>query len=353
VRVVLLPYADRLSRTNGARLLSPLLRRVIGDRTAVFHCRGEVALLWAHELAPRFGGGGIVGDIRGAGPEELLAERGFDGLEEADVQGVRQYHGAMSQLHAALSAAGPVISVSPGMLDWLEGIGVRRDRLTWVPCCVRAIAFTEEARRARRAALGLEGKLVLAYAGTLASYQRIEDGLLPFFDAAARCSPRAHLLCLTNDPVRLRAMVERHGVSSERVTVLRVPQREVAEYLCAADCGVLLRAPGRMTPLTMPVKFAEYLASGLPIVTSRVGGWLDDVVEREDVGIAVDCIGRAPDEIRAEAARACAALEERGAAMRARALALCERDYLWQRHTARVRETYGAALSWVRAGRTS
>jgi glycosyltransferase involved in cell wall biosynthesis len=344
VSVVLLPYVEGALSRLSVWALTLRLRRLIRARRVVFHCRGERAVLWARELAPRCGGG-VVADIRGAWSEEVLNERGYDGPEGADAPSLRLYHGALSRLHAALAVAGPVISVSDGMLQWLRQRGVHDDRLVYVPCCVDRIAFSAEARARRRGELDIVDKLVFAYAGTIASYQHIEDGMVPFFRAAALTSSRAHLLCITNDVEKMKVLLREADVPETQVSVLSVKQRDVAEYLCAADCGLLVRGPTRLTRLTLPVKFAEYLASGLPVIVSRIGGWLDEVVARHGVGVAIDCFNVDERTLRAEALRVCNELEARSHQMRRAALEMCQREFLWDRYVPAVRQAYRSALA--------
>jgi glycosyltransferase involved in cell wall biosynthesis len=209
------------------------------------------------------------------------------------------------------------------------------------------LAFSEEIRARRRLQLGLEGKLVFAYAGTIAPYQHIEDGLLPFFRAAVNVSPTAHLVCLTNEVGKMNALIRSASIPESRVTLLKVPQRDVAEYLCAADAGILLRAPTRLTRLSLPVKFAEYLASGLPVVVSRIGEWLEERVSRRGIGTTVECFGVSEERLRSEANRVCELLERHGAAMRRAALQLCEQQFLWARYVPAVRNAYRTALERI------
>ena len=101
------------------------------------------------------------------------------------------------------------------MLDWLRQRGVHEERLVYVPCCVNRIAFSEEARSRRRGELGIEGKVVFAYAGTIAAYQHIEDGLLPFFEAAARVSSSP--MPATLPASRMRAGMRASSTSTTRL----------------------------------------------------------------------------------------------------------------------------------------
>jgi len=49
---------------------------------------------------------------------------------------------------------------------------------------------------------------------------------------------------------------------------------EVPGYLAAADVGLLLREPCLVNRVASPVKFAEYLAAGLPVLlTEQIGDY--------------------------------------------------------------------------------
>lgn len=346
VPMAVLPYISRLSREANAPLVARALRRMVGQRRVVFHCRTEIAAEWAIALRSHFPGSGIVADIRGALAEEILYARGFDGPATADPRGHREYHEHLSRLHGALAGTGRVISVSPGMLNWLEGLGVDRRRLLYVPCCVAAVTYAPARRAAARAKLGLQDKLVFAYLGTITRYQHIEDGVLPFFRAAKSACENAHLLCLTNEPDRMLQLADAAGVPRTAITAMSVPQGQVADYLSASDCGLLLRAPAPINRLWQPTKLGEYLAAGVPMIVSRGVGRVDELVEEFGAGIAIDCFGVSADSLAAEARRVCIALAEQGPAMRERAVALCTDQFLWSSYVAPVREAYLGALSW-------
>jgi glycosyltransferase involved in cell wall biosynthesis len=250
----------------------------------VLHCRGESAVDWATALAPFLGSCAIVADIRGAGPEELLFARGFDGRESADAASRAGYDAAMRRLRDAIGAADAVVSVSPGMLQWLRDLGTPDDRLTYVPCCVTNTTFDEDVRHRMRERLGLHSRLVFCYLGTITRYQHVADGVLPFFRAAAAEAGDAHLLCITPDVAAMDSLVSDAAIPPERVTIVSAGQREVAEYLAAADAGFLLRAPSRLNRFSQPTKLGEYLAAGVPVIVARGTGAVDELIEREQAG---------------------------------------------------------------------
>ncbi len=344
VRVLLLPYVSRLSRSRNAGLLARRLRSVVGRRAVVLHCRGESAVDWAIELASLLNPSAIIADIRGAWPEELLFARGFYAHNDADEQSRAAHDSALAHLQQACAASAAVVSVSAGMIEWLSDAGVPVEKLTYVPCCVTGQTFDPDVRESLRRSLGLSERLVLCYLGTITRYQHVHDGVLPFFRAAAAEAADAHLLCVTPEKVRMANLVAESGIAMDRVTIVSAAQSEVAAYLSAADAGILLRAPSRLNRYSQPTKLGEYLAAGLPVIVSRGTGRVDELIENERAGAAVTVFGLSDRALREEARRVCDELRACAASFRVNALALCHREFEWGRYTTILRDMYVDAL---------
>ncbi len=343
IDVRLAPFVGRLGIETSARWIAPIVRTLAQGRPLVLHCRTESAVPWAVALRARLGVAGIVLDVRGAWPEEMLLARGIDDSGRADGPMRVAYDAEIARLLAAAESAGAVLAVSDGLIDWLHSIGVRRS-IARVPCC-GADGACDDATRARvRAELGVSDKLVLVYAGTIAPYQDVDEGFARFAALAAQDAD-VHVLCLTPDVERMRASLARAGLPAGRSTVLSVDQTAVARHLCAADAAFLLRRSNRVNQVSSPIKFAEYLASGVPVVVSRMrGGWDPErLVEGSAAGVVVDWF----DEGAARAGVAdavIATIRASGALMRRRARALYEREFRWSSYTGVVRAAYIQSL---------
>jgi glycosyltransferase involved in cell wall biosynthesis len=344
-RVLLLPFSSRLGEARAARWNARRLRRLTGSRPVVFHCRGEAAVEWALQLGAAVPRSAIVADVRGPWAEELLFARGFDAPERADARTAADYEGAIDRLRGVIGRAPVVLSVSPGMLDWLESQGTARDRLVYVPCCVTEVGGAAAGRERARRELGLHDKLVFAYLGSATRFQYLKDGVAPFFRIAMEERPDAHLLVVTPDLAAMRALLDAEGVPAERTTLRRVRHEEVGGVLAAADAGLLLSERHRLAAVVQPVKLAEYLAAGVPVVVTRSAASAAALVERGGAGVVLE---RTPTEFarhRDEVARAVEAVARGGGALRAAALAACERELTWARYTTDVRAAYARALA--------
>lgn len=343
VKVSLLPYVGRLGLRANARALSVVVRRLTRGGDVAFHCRGEWSVLWAAELARSVSRAGIVADIRGAWPEEALAMHGVDDLANADARDIRDYQQRTAMVRTALDHADQVLTVSPGMMDWLLELGVQEDHLQYVPSCVPRVTYSPVVRADIRRDLGLGEALTYAFLGSAFSYATIGDGLAPFIKATFERFADVRLLMLTDQPDAMRSRLDADGIASDRIHVLRAPQHDVWRYLCAADCGCILKAPGRLNRTWQPVKLGEYLAAGLPVVVSRGVGRVDDLIDRTGAGIVVDLFSHPAGPAR-EAIRVRELLGSEREHMCASAIRLCEEQFLWSRYIETVRHAYASAL---------
>jgi len=283
-------------------------------------------------------------DIRGASPEEILFERGFDGPAQADREALRHYESSMTRLRNALDDAGAILTVSDTLAQWLAPFNAAGKAIEVVPCCVSACLYDGEMRRAARQRLGVAEKLVVAYVGTMTGYQNVTDGALRFVANALETNDTVHLLALTNEPAKLQAAALNVGIPIERATIRQVAQEEVASYLMAADAGLLLRQPSQMNRVSMPVKLGEYLSCGVPVIVSRMDGWVDELLGDGGAGIVIDWFG-ADSALRAASVRqVLSILRADGDHLRANALRLCGERFVWPRYTDAVRRAYARSL---------
>lgn len=344
VRIVLLPYSSRLPRRIVIEAIARRIRSITRDLPVVLHCRTEAAGEWGSSLLPRLRHSGMVLDVRGAWPEELVFSAGFDGIDAAppDVRASAEHE--LDRLRGAEAASEAVLAVSPGLVEWLVEQGVRREKIRYVPCCVSGTTYREDARRDVRAQLGISERLLLVYSGTLAAYQHVRDGVLPFARLAMQQDSRVAFLGLSNTPDELEALAEAAGLPADRRIIRGVPQREVAAYLAAGDAGVLLRAPSRMNGWSQPTKFAEYLAAGLPVVVSEGTGVIPELVRRRGGGLVVRWFGADHATRAAEVAGMIDALTAEGEMLRRSAINLCESHFTWPGYVDVLREVYASTV---------
>jgi len=162
-----------------------------------------------------------------------------------------------------------------------------RGKTVVVPCCYDPLIAQQDEREMARLReefnLDRTRDFVLCYAGSLSAWNRPE-AILEVSRAFRREYPATRLLLLTGD-LEKAGMIFRN---EEGVLLCSVSHQEIRNYLALADLGLLLREPGPVNRVASPVKFAEYLACGLPVLVSPGVGDCPDIVRRERVGYVLD-----------------------------------------------------------------
>ena len=286
----------------GALRIMRLMRR---EGVTILHARNHVPAVMS-AIAKRFRGGQLIFDIRGFMPEEYVdagvwPEQGFlyRGLKR-----VERYLFRVSDGFVLLTEKAREI-VFPGATN--------EDKLgrpiEVIPCCVDFARFdseqlSRESRDAIRAELNLTNRRVIVYVGSFGGWY-LTDEMTDFLAVAHRQDPTTFSMILTQSPreVVISRMTSM-GIDAKDFLVTGVTPREVPRYLKAADIAISFIKPCYSKQSSSPTKIAEYLASGLPVVSNAGIGDLDELISGKSAGALLrefndDAYRKALDEIAA------------------------------------------------------
>jgi glycosyltransferase involved in cell wall biosynthesis len=261
----------------GAALSVFLIRR---HRLEALHARSHIPAAMAL-LARPFASFELLFDIRG-----LLAEEYVDAGNWQ--RGSVPYRLTTRVQDAAIRRAQGLVVLTHAVRRVL--FGDRDPRVEVIPCCadVEAVEAARAQRDPLRAELGLTDRKVLLYVGKLGGWY-LQREMVDFFVRARRHVPDLHLLVLTQSDRRLiDDELSRFGVTDADCTIRSAPAPEVPAYLAAADAALAFIRPTYSKISSSPTKIGEYLAAGLPVVTGRGVGDVDDHLERSRTGIVLD-----------------------------------------------------------------
>jgi glycosyltransferase involved in cell wall biosynthesis len=185
-------------------------------------------------------------------------------------------------------SADRLIGLSPGIVEGIASHVDDRSRIALIPngC---DIAMFEAATIPWRPATVSEDDFMAVFAGTHGK----ANGLGAVIDAAATLKERGITdikLVLVGDGVEKRQLMARADAESLGDIVIfhdPVAKTKLVDLLAGADAGLQILAD---VPAfyygTSPNKFFDYLSAGLPVITNYPG-WVADLVQENDCGIAV------------------------------------------------------------------
>ena len=158
--------------------------------------------------------------------------------------------------------------------------------LVVIPTCVDLELF------AAPSTLVYERRTCMAYSGSLGA-RYAPELLVASYLEAAQAIPGLELLILTHsDQVLIARVLADASVSSKRYTIAQALHHEVPRYLSRALFGVLLLRGDRSLRGACPTKVGEYLAAGLPVLSSPGIGDCTDLLEGNRGGHVNRCANR-------------------------------------------------------------
>jgi glycosyltransferase involved in cell wall biosynthesis len=217
----------------------------------------------------------------------------------------------------ALLGADVVACGSEAVVEQVLRIGVREERVLLTPTGVDLDLFAEPPDPAPlRCRLGLDGRFVVGWVGSFRRFHALEQAV-----EAAATVPGASLLLVGDGPERAR--IERLALQLEVPATFTgtVPHNELPSYLAAMDAALILAPVGAPFHYS-PLKLAEYLAAGLPVVAPAAGQLAAQLTDGVDalvvpphdavaLGAALRRLGDDPEE-RARLGKAARAAAEAG-----------------------------------------
>lgn len=318
-------------------------RRHLPGTTSILHCRNALAANLAIELKKTRPNLRFVFDCRGAVPAEFLYRRGINeesaGQLDSKLENDYQY---LREVEArATYEADHVNTVSNAMVEYLRSRHRdSRNSFSVVPCCVDLEPFRKarEDRYNVRKEHGMEDRFVVCYCGSLEAYQ-LPDQSLRVFKLIQQHCPRAFFFAITTHPERMWIEIEKAGMDSKQVRVVSAAPKDVPRLLAAADVGLLLRDQSVVNKVASPLKFAEYIAAGVPaVMTPNLGDYSAFAIHNQ-CGVVVN-IENTDEELAEVLRQWCVTRQAEGEAYAKRCFLNAQTHFSWETHRATVSSAY-------------
>lgn len=223
-----------------------------------------------------------VFDMRGLYPEEGI----FRGVFSENSIHYKMWKSLEKKM---IKEAKCVVVLSYSVQDIVKNI-CQSARVSVIPCCVDINLFCQGRKRRQefRRKHSLSDKFVLVYCGSMGWND--PKLLAEYFLRFRAIKKNGHLLILTfkRYNATLEKVLRSSGISSDLYTILNPPVEDVPNLLPMGDVGLLFVKNHSAAQKVVSIKFAEYLASGLPVVVSYHGEGVAQLVKMYGCGIIVD-----------------------------------------------------------------
>ena len=160
-----------------------------------------------------------------------------------------------------------------------------------IPCCADLNHFTiqsQEEKKTTRTELNIqENNFVIGYLGSLGTWYMLNE-MLDFFVELQKKRPNSLFFFITNDPEEeiLKVAKTKHILPSA-ILVKSAKRNEVPAYISCLDAGLFFIKPLYSKKGSSPTKLAELLACGVPIITNKGVGDVDELLPNTNSGILV------------------------------------------------------------------
>lgn len=261
-------------------LLSVFL--IVKNKINIVHSRGTVAATigW---ISSKICNAKFIFDLRG-----LMAEEFVDaGLWR---RGSFKYKLSSLIEKRALKAADYVVVLTEKIRKMFDDDFLnlnKKLKMEVIPCCVDLNKFINSKEKIYSENEQIKNKCVLIYVGSLGTWYLLDE-MVDFFCSLHRCIENAFFLIITqSDKNSLKKSLISRGIHDNYLIASASPD-DIPKYISSAQVGISFTKPGLSKIARSPTKIGEYLACGLPIVVNNGIGDLDELINRENVGIIVN-----------------------------------------------------------------
>ena len=176
----------------------------------------------------------------------------------------------------------------------VERYNISVNNISVTPCLasdatlINDVGDWQTLRDRSRISLGVsDATTILGYIGGLGTYQMVEE-MLDFFKAFNKINNNSiFLMIVVGDTTQLMDMVADKNIVEVVHIYKDIRHKEVGNYLCAMDFGLLFRESDPVNFYASPTKFGEYLSCGVSVIVTLNIGDLKHYVQKNSLGIGI------------------------------------------------------------------
>jgi len=280
ISVITLPNRGRFIKFLKAIIC--LLREYLEFLPNIIHFRPYQPILFSLLLRTIFGRRfKIIFDPRGAFPEEQRQKRNWKQNS--------LYYKLLKILEIlALKKSDFTICMSKTLEQHYRGIW-HRGNYAYIPPCVdfqRFDLYNGAKKDARNKYQIPANSLILLYSGSFDWPWSISKICGEIFSKIKEKDPETYLLILSNsEESKIIDILLTSGIEKKDIIIYSPNYSEIPSLTNAADIGLVVREESIINKVAYPIKFLEYLASGIPVITTKANLFISQIAEDEKIGL--------------------------------------------------------------------
>jgi glycosyltransferase involved in cell wall biosynthesis len=149
------------------------------------------------------------------------------------------------------------------------------------------IYYDENERKEIRKRLKIDKKEVYIYVGSFYGWNNIDE-YFNYFKKIIEEKKEVFFIILTKQIDLVEKKIRDYNFDNKIFFYKTVDNSEIRKYLSAADYGVILMGKNKDSDTRLGVKFLEYLACNLKIITNSNVGLAAKITEENKIGINID-----------------------------------------------------------------
>ena len=164
-----------------------------------------------------------------------------------------------------------------------------------IPCCVDTGLFSSNSlsfqsrRRELSNSMGFKNdQFILGYLGSIGTWYMLNE-MLDFFKCLLDKEPDAKFLIVTGDyHTHIIDKAKEKNINLKALIIRKAQRKEVPIYISLMSVSLFFIRPTYSKMSSSPTKLAEIMALGVPIITNKGVGDVEEIILRNKAGIVIE-----------------------------------------------------------------
>jgi glycosyltransferase involved in cell wall biosynthesis len=263
------------------------LRLIHQKHIQIVHTRSYIPSAMAINLKS-FTGARFLFDMRGLMPREYVS-MGYWTTDSLGYRIAKRVEARALKMADAIVVTSPLFKQEVIDLDSWHGKPSEPDmkKLVVISNCVDTEKFRPDLAQMTdlKSRYGLAGRrILLLSSGGLQPWHQPE-AVIGFYQALRNLAPDFALVILTRSIEYAKTICLSSGLEEKDYRLFSISPDEMPEHILMAEAGISFLKPGH--EMASPIKLAEYLACGVPVVISPGQGGISTRIASEYAGVVV------------------------------------------------------------------